>query len=97
MSSTVISSSNFQSIFDAALIKYRGNTGVDPSQYPFFEKLQNCQSVDNIFELFQDRAKEFEDYRNGNHKLISYLKPVVQLLHTFSGVAGVVSASSSSV
>jgi hypothetical protein len=93
MSSTVISSSNFQFIFDTALAEYREHTGVDLSQYPFAEKLQNCQSADDILELLQDKAKEFNDYHNGN-PLINCLKPVVQVLHAYCGVAGLVSASS---
>ena len=86
MSSTVIPSSNFKVIFDAALANYREHTGVDLSQYPFAEKLQNCQSADAILELLQEKVKDFKDFRNGNHKLINCLKPVVRVLHTFSGV-----------
>lgn len=96
MSSTVISSS-FQSIFDAALAEYREHTGVDLSEYPFAEKLQNCQSADDILELLQDKAKEFNDYRNGDRKLINCLEPVVHVLHAYSGVASFVSASSSRI
>ena len=35
--------------------------------------------------LFQEKAKKFKDFRNGNHRLINCLGPVVQVLHTFSG------------
>jgi hypothetical protein len=98
MSSTVFSSSNFQIIFDAALADYLEQTGVDLTKDSSAEKLQSCQSADAILELLQDRAKQFKDYRNGNHKLINSLKPVVQVLHGFSGVlggvAGLVSPSS---
>ena len=94
-------SSNFHFIFDAALAEYRNHTGVDLSQYPFAEKLQNCQSADAVLELFQDKAKEFKDHRNENRQLINYLKPVVQVLHTSSGIlcgaAALVSASSCSI
>jgi hypothetical protein len=79
-------SSNFEVIFDAALANYHEHTGVDLSQYPFADKLQNCQSADAILELLQEKVKEFKDFRNGNHKLINYLRPVVQVLHAFSGV-----------
>ena len=86
MSSTAIPSSNFKVIFDAALTNYREHTGVDLSRYPLSEKLQNCQSPDAILELLQEKVNEFEDFRNGNHKLINCLGPVVQVLHAFSGV-----------
>jgi hypothetical protein len=76
MSSTVTSPSNFQFILDAALAEYREHTGVDLFQYPFAEKLQNCQSVDDILEHLQDKARDFKDHRNGNRQLIGCLKPV---------------------
>ena len=88
MSSTVFPSDNFQFIFNAALADYLDKTGVDITKDSSTEKLQNCQSADAIIELLQDRANQFKDYRNGNHKLIKSLKPVVQVLHTFSGVLG---------
>jgi hypothetical protein len=86
MSSTAVPSSNFNVIFDAALTNYREHTGVDLSQYPLAEKLQNCQSADAILELLQEKVKDFKDFRSGNHKLVNCLRPVVQVLHTFSGV-----------
>ena len=97
MSSTVFSFDNFKFVFNAALADYLDKTGVDLTKDSSTEKLQNCQSADAILELLQDKANQFKDCRNGNHKLINSLKPVVQVLHTFSGVlggvAGLVSAS----
>ena len=88
MSSIVTPSSNFKVIFDLALANYCEHTGIDLSQYPpeLAEKLQNRQSPDAILELLQEKVNEFKDFRNGNHKLINCLRPVVQVLHEFSGV-----------
>ena len=88
MSSIVISSSNFEVIFDLALANYCEHTGIDLSQHPpeLAEKLQNRQSPDAILELLQEKVNEFKDFRNGNHKLINCLRPVVQVLHEFSSV-----------
>lgn len=84
---TVNPSPDFNVIFDAALATCHEHTGVDLSRsYPLAEKLQNCQSADDILELLQEKANEFKDFRNGNHKLIDCLRPVVQVLHAFSGV-----------
>jgi len=82
----MIPSSNFEVIFDAALANHRELTGVDLSQYPFSEKLQNCQTADAILELLQEKVKEFKEFRNGNHKLINCIRPLVQVLHAFSGI-----------
>ncbi|KAH9995629.1 hypothetical protein BJV74DRAFT_987076, partial [Russula compacta] len=88
MSSTPIFPTNFQLIFDAALADYLKQTGEDVTKYLFAEKLQTCQSVDAVLELFQDKEKQFKDYRDGNSKLINCLNPVVRVLHALSGVLG---------
>jgi hypothetical protein len=86
MSSTATSSSNFQSIFDAALTDYAKLTHIDLTTHPFAQTLQNCDSVDAILALFQDKAIQFQEFRDGNRKLIDRLKPIVQFLHTIAGI-----------
>src|SRR5579863_8187264 len=88
MSSTVTSSSNFQAIFDAALSDYAKQTGIDLPTHPSAQTLQNCDSADMILHLLQDKANQFQAYRNGNRKLINCLKPVVQVVHTVAGILG---------
>jgi len=80
------SPSNFQSIFDAALSDYAKKTGIDLATYPFVRTFETCHTASDILGLLQDRATQFCTYRDGNHKLINYLKPVVQVLHSLSGV-----------
>ena len=88
MSSTANSSSNFQSILDAALSDYTEQTGIDLATHPSAQTLQNCNSADAILDLLGNKAKQFQAYRDGNRKLINSLKPVVQVLHTVSGILG---------
>jgi len=88
MSSTANSSSNFQSILDAALSDYAKQTGIDLATHPSAQTLQNCNSADAILDLFGDKAKQFQAYRDGNLKLINCLKPVVQVLLAVSGILG---------
>ena len=92
MASTPNSSSNFQSILDAALSDYAKQTGIDLVTHPSAQILQNCNSADAILDLLGDKAKQFQGYRDGNRKLINCLKPVVQVLHTVSGILGEVGA-----
>jgi hypothetical protein len=98
MSSSATSSSSFQLIFDAAIVDYLEQTKVDLTNYPLAERLQSCQSADDVLDLLQVKAKQFKDYRDGNRKLIDRLKPLVHVLCAFSGVLGdaasMVSASS---
>ena len=88
MSSTANSSSNFQSILDAALSDYTEQTGIDLATHPSAQTLQNCNSADAILDLLGDKANQFQAYRDGNRKLINCLKPVVQVLHAVSGILG---------
>jgi hypothetical protein len=88
MSPTATTAANFQAIFDAALSDYAKQTGIDLPTHPFAQTLQNCNSADEIFNLLQNKANQFRVYRDGNRKLINCLKPVVQVLHTVTGVLG---------
>jgi len=88
MSSTVTSSSKFQSIFDAALSDYAKQTGIDLATHPSAQTLQNCDSAEAILDVLQDKANQFQAYRDGNRKLMNCLKPVVQVLHAVSGILG---------
>jgi len=86
MSSATTSSSNFQSLFDAALSDYTKQTGINLATQPFAQDLQYCHSADDLLNVLQERAKQFQTYRDGNRKLLNCLKPIVQTLHTVSGV-----------
>jgi hypothetical protein len=86
MSSTPTIPSDFQSIFDAALRDYSKQTGINLATHPCAQDLQNCRSPDDLLNVLQDKANQFQEYRDGNRKLINFLKPIVQVLHTLSGV-----------
>jgi fungal STAND N-terminal Goodbye domain len=86
--STTAPPSNFRLIVDAALDDYTKQTGIDLIRNPFAHKIQHPDSPESILELFQERVKEFKEYRDGNRKLINVLKPAVQILHAFSGTLG---------
>jgi fungal STAND N-terminal Goodbye domain len=86
--STTTSPSNFRLIIDAALDEYTKQTGIDLTHNPFAYKLQHSHSPDRVLGLFQERAEQFKEYRDGNRKLINFLKPAVQVLHALSGTLG---------
>jgi hypothetical protein len=88
MSPTTISSSNFPSILDAALDSYAKQTGIDLTKQPSANELQNCATSEDVLQLLQDKEMAFEDYRDKSRKLINCLRPVVQIVHAFSGVLG---------
>lgn len=86
MSSAATASSNFQSILDDALSDYVKQTGVDLATHPFAQSLRGCDTADAIINLLQDKANEFQAYREGNRRLINRLKPLVLVLHTVTSV-----------
>lgn len=69
ISSTTMSSSIFQYIFDLA--DYLEQTGVGLDRYPI--AAQSCNSADAAVQNLQDKTKEFKDYSDGSHKLINAL------------------------
>jgi hypothetical protein len=82
------STSNFQLIIDAALNDYEKITKIKLSEYPFAAKLEQSNSPEAILKLLQGREKAFNEYRDGNRRLISCLSPAVKVLHGFSGIIG---------
>jgi len=77
-------SSNFEAIFNAAVARYTNQTGRDLYDHPLASKVSACDSVESVLAIFQDQAQEFDTFRNGNHKLIQWLQPVVNGLYTLS-------------
>ena len=88
MSSMATSSSNFQSILDAALDDYHKHTGIDLTKHPSAAQLQNCHSPDDVVQLLLERETSFKDYREKYCKLIDCLRPVVKVIHALSGILG---------
>ena len=81
------SPSNFQLIIDA-FDDYAKQVGIDLTKNPHADALRACDSPNTVFELLQDKAHSFKDYRDGDRKLTSWLKPMVEVVHGFSGVLG---------
>ncbi|KAF8261373.1 hypothetical protein EI94DRAFT_1705577 [Lactarius quietus] len=84
---TPTSPSNFQSIIDS-FDDYAKNVGVDLTKNPYADTLRACETPNAILKLLQEKAHEFKEYRDGDRRLITWLKPVVQVVHGFSSVLG---------
>ena len=91
-------SSDFKSILDAglnrALSDYKNKTGKPLLDHPIAAQLKRCDSVDSIKALFQVQAEAFQQFRDGDKRLMKWINPVVDVLSTFSdtigGAAGIV-------
>jgi hypothetical protein len=82
-----MSPSNFQLIINA-FDDYARQVGVDLTKIPIADALRGCDSPNAVLDLLQDKANAFKNYRDGDRTLINWLKPVVQVVHGFSGVLG---------
>jgi fungal STAND N-terminal Goodbye domain len=81
------SPSTIQSIIDA-LADYAKVTGIDLSNNPFAVSIEHSNSPEDILEILQEREKAFKEYRDGDRRLISCLRPAVQVIQAFSGILG---------
>lgn len=82
------SSSNFRTIFVAALEKYREKTKTDLLTHPLATQLQSCNSSSDILAVLHDKVKEFEKSRTQNERLSRWLNPTINVLYAFSATLG---------
>jgi len=88
MSLTPASSAILKSILDAAFDNYAKQTGVELAKHPSGDQLQNCHSSEDVLQLLLEREMAFQVYRDKRPKLLDCLRPVVQVVHTFSAIFG---------
>jgi hypothetical protein len=86
------SSSSFQVVFDAALNEYSRKTGKDIHSDPLTIELQTCRSSSDVYEVLQEQAQKFDEFRNGGRgvQIMGKLRPSVDILINLSngGVLG---------
>jgi hypothetical protein len=73
---------NFEALFQAALAKYSKRTGHDLVNHPLTAVLNRCDTPNSILAIFEEQARAFDEFRNGDPKLIKWLRPLVNVLHT---------------
>ena len=85
-SQTADHSSNFKSMLDAALIRYKNETGEDLQAIWLASELQSCESVNSVLDILRDQANALD--RSGDRKLMNWIDPLVHVLSTFSDALG---------
>ena len=80
----------FPQIFEVALQKYTKETNKDITKDPLFDKLQQCNSSDEILEVLEEQALDFEEYRKGDWKVqfMTRLEPIVEIISRLSSKVG---------
>jgi hypothetical protein len=82
------SSSNFQSIFNAALESYETKTKCKLLSHPLAAKLQSCDSSIAVLSVLQDLIQKFDHCRSSDERLTNWLNPTVNVLYAFSNFIG---------
>jgi hypothetical protein len=82
------SSSNYLSVFNAALEAYERATKNKLLTHPLATQLQSCDSPAAILSVLRDLVQKFEQCRGRNEKLRSSLDPTVNVLFAFSATFG---------
>ena len=67
------SPSNFQALFNAALLDYEDKTGNSLVDHPFARQLQESDSVESISAILEEQAQVFREFRN-HGRLVSSLQ-----------------------
>jgi hypothetical protein len=78
------SSSNFQSILNAALELYEKKTNNKLLTHPLAAQLQSCDSPAAILSVLQDLIQKFDQRRHNDERLANCLKPTVNVIYAFS-------------
>ena len=80
-SSSSVSDSRFQLMFQAALKAYQKQTKTDLLLHPLSSQLQSCDSTTAVFALLQEQVRRLH---SNDERLIKWLGPTVNVLCAFS-------------
>jgi hypothetical protein len=86
--STSASHSNFASIFNLALEKYKRKTKQDLAKHPLLPRLQSCDSPEAILTVLWEQTPEFNRSQNSGDGLTEWVTPTVNVLYSFSATIG---------
>ena len=82
------SSSNFQSVFNAALDAYEKKTKTKLLTHPLASQLQSCDSPTAVLSVLQELIQQFDHRRRTDERLTNWLNPTVNVLYAFSSTLG---------
>ena len=87
-------SSDFNSILDGALSQYKKKTGEGLLEHRLAAEVNRCDSIGAISAILQSQARELQQFRDGDQRVMKWIYPTVDVLSTFSetlgGVASIV-------
>jgi hypothetical protein len=88
LSSASSSSSNFQSVLNAALEAYEKKTKSKLLTHPLATQLQSCDSPSAIVSILEGLIQQFDRRRRSDERLTDWLNPTINVLYAFSSTLG---------
>ncbi|KAH9037502.1 hypothetical protein EDB85DRAFT_2273400, partial [Lactarius pseudohatsudake] len=85
---TATSSTDFKTIFGAALQAYNKQTKKDLASHPLATQLQSCDSPGAILSILRTQVQAFDRSQSTDEKLTRWLDPTVNVLYAFSAILG---------
>ena len=86
--STSTTSTNFETIFTAALKVYKKQTTKDLASHPLATQLQSCDSSSAILTILRTQVETFDQSQSADEKWTKWLNPTVNVLFAFSATLG---------
>ena len=86
--STSTSSSNFESVFSAALKAYNKQTKKDIASHPLATQLKSCDSFSAILAILRTQVQTFDETQGTDERWTKWLDPTVNVLFAFSATLG---------
>jgi hypothetical protein len=78
-----------EALFNVAMADYARQTGQGLLNHPLTVMLDGCQTPEAMLAIFEKQAQAFDQFRNGDPKLIKWLRPVVDGLYALAVSAAI--------
>ncbi|KAF8261664.1 hypothetical protein EI94DRAFT_779985 [Lactarius quietus] len=82
--STSTSSTDFETVFSAALKAYKKQTKKDITSHPLATELKSCDSSSAILAILRSQVQTFDQSQSADEKWTKWLDPTVNVLFAFS-------------
>ena len=86
--STSTYSTNFDTIFSAALEAYKKKTKKDIASHPLAIQLKSCDSSSAILAILRTQVQTVDRSQSADEKWTKWLDPTVNVLFAFSATVG---------
>jgi hypothetical protein len=86
--SSPLRSSRLWDLFEAALLDYEKQTGIDLAKHTLADLLRDCNSAEDVATVLSKQAKDFKQFREKD-KVLKPLEKVLTVLHLVSSAPSI--------